>query len=507
MNAAERLRLVHGVILPGFLGTALPGWLEEALRAGLGGVVYFSQNIDPDSPCAVRRLSEAVLAANPDAVIGIDEEGGTVTRLQAATGSDIPGAAVLGALDDLGLTEDAGRDIGALARSAGVNLVLAPVADVNTNPLNPIIGVRSFGAGTGRVSAHVAALVRGLQSSGVGACAKHFPGHGDTSTDSHLELPRVELGLEEVRRSHLPPFAAAVGSGVAAVMSAHIVIPELGELPATLNPAAIALLRELGHDGLLVTDALDMAAVRAGVGSGPGAVLALKAGADLLCVGNPSNLGPKAGATSDEDDFLEVRDALLAALDDGTLAPAHFEAAASRIRRFAGWSRQARAETAGRPSGRDWVDAAGRAFTGRAPSWAGEGEEARPVAILDARGRANIAAGPLSDVFPAALARRTAVQRQALTDPADAADLVRSLGPTPQGRVLVLTDDLSPGSAQLPAAQAVHRLLPGAAWVHTGIVPAGGADLPVLYTHGTSRATAEALALRLTGHRADPEGR
>ncbi|WP_159802355.1 glycoside hydrolase family 3 protein [Arthrobacter zhaoguopingii] len=504
MNAADRLRLVNSVILPGFLGTALPAWLEEALRNGLGGVVYFSQNIDPGSPGAVGRLSEAVLAANPDAVIGIDEEGGNVTRLQSAAGSGIPGAAVLGVLDDTGLTEDAGRDIGVLARAAGVNLVLAPVADVNTNPLNPIIGVRSFGADTARVSAHTAALVRGLQSAGVGACAKHFPGHGDTSTDSHLELPRVELSLEEMRRDHLPPFAAAVEQGVAAVMSAHIVIPELGELPATLNPAAVALLRELGHDGLLVTDALDMAAVRAGVGSGPGAVLALKAGADLLCVGNPSNLGPKAGSTSDEDDYLEVRDALLAALDDGTLTPASIEAASRRIRRFAEAARRARAGApdstgAPTPSGRDWVEAAGRALTGVLPSWSRNGKTADPVQLLDGRGRANIAAGPLSDVFSAALARRTAVRRSALPDPAGTADLIGSLGLTPESRVVVLTDDLSPGGVQLAAARAVHSLLPGAAWVHTGTVPAGGQDLPAVYTHGTSRASAEALAARLLG--------
>ncbi|WP_165968709.1 glycoside hydrolase family 3 protein [Arthrobacter crusticola] len=505
MNAADRLRLVNSVILPGFLGTALPAWLEEALRNGLGGVVYFSQNIDPDTPGAVGRLSEAVLAANPHAVIGIDEEGGNVTRLQSAAGSGIPGAAVLGVLDDIGLTEDAGRDIGVLARAAGVNLVLAPVADVNTNPLNPIIGVRSFGADTARVSAHTAALIRGLQSAGVGACAKHFPGHGDTSTDSHLELPRVELSLEEMRRDHLPPFTAAVKQSVAAVMSAHIVIPELGELPATLNPAAAALLRELGHDGLLVTDALDMAAVRAGVGSGPGAVLALKAGADLLCVGNPSNLGPKAGSTSDEDDYREVRDALLAALDDGTLTTSHFETASRRIRRFVETTRQARAaapDSAGSapaPSGRDWVEAAGRALTGVLPAWSRNGTAADPVQLLDGRGRTNIAAGPLSDVFSAALARRTPVRRSALPDPAGTTDLVGSLGLTPESRVVVLTDDLAPGGAQLAAAQAVHRLLPGAAWVHTGTVPADGQDLPAVYTHGTSRASAEALAARLLG--------
>jgi beta-N-acetylhexosaminidase len=239
-----------------------------------------------------------------------------------------------------------------------------------------------------------------------------------------------------------------------------------------------------------------MAAVRAGVGSGRGAVLALKAGADLLCVGNPSNLGPKAGSTSDEDDYLEVRNALLAALDDGTLTPDHFEAAASRIRRFTDWSRQAPdAGTAAGGSGRDWVDAAGRAFTG------GDGSAvpAGPVHVVDARTRGNIAAGPLSDVFSAALARRVEVERTRITHASEVEARVRQSGLAAHSGVIVVTDNLSPGSGQPAVAQAVRALLPQAVLVHTGTVPAREPGLPFLYTHGSSRATAEALALRLLG--------
>ncbi|MDD0857049.1 glycoside hydrolase family 3 N-terminal domain-containing protein [Arthrobacter alpinus] len=265
----------------------MPQWLETALENGLAGVVYFSHNIDPDAPEQVSSLSAAIRAANPHAVIGVDEEGGNVTRLQSRDGSSIPGAAALGALNELATTQAAGRAIGRLCRDAGINLTIAPVADVNTNPLNPVIGVRAFGTDTALVSAHTAAAVTGIQSLRVAACAKHFPGHGDTVADSHMDTARVELTMAQMSEFHLPPFQAAVDAGVAAMMSAHIIIPELGEAPATLNPAASALLRDMGYDGVLITDALDMAAVRATVGPGEGGVLALLAGNDLLCVGNP----------------------------------------------------------------------------------------------------------------------------------------------------------------------------------------------------------------------------
>ena len=291
----DLLRLVNGVIWPGFSGRTLPEWLDGALHDGLAGVVYFSQNIDPADPAQPARLSASVREANPLAVIGSDEEGGNVTRLESRLGSSIPGAAVLGRIDDARVTEAAGRAVGDLCRNAGINLVLAPVADVNTNPFNPVIGVRSFGDRPGPAGRHTAAMITGIQSAGVGACAKHFPGHGDTSTDSHLELPALRLTLDQIKAEHLPPFRAAITAGVKSVMTAHIVVPELGPAPATLNPASGSLLRGLGFEGLQVTDALDMAAIRATTGSGRGAVLALLAGADLLCLGNPATSGDDVG--------------------------------------------------------------------------------------------------------------------------------------------------------------------------------------------------------------------
>ena len=160
---AELPRLINSVILPGFIGTTVPQWLATALDNGLAGVVYFGHNIDPDAPEQVAALSAAIHAANPSAVIAVDEEGGNVTRLQSRDGSTLPGAATLGALDDLTTTAAAGRAIGRLCRDAGINLTIAPVADVNTNPLNPVIGVRAFGADTTLVSAHTAASITGIQ--------------------------------------------------------------------------------------------------------------------------------------------------------------------------------------------------------------------------------------------------------------------------------------------------------------------------------------------------------
>ena len=217
-----------------------------------------------------------VLRAEGDVLVGIDEEGGDVTRLEVATGSSYPGNAALGAIDDVELTGRVAASIGADLAEVGVNLNLAPVADVNTNPLNPVIGIRSFGADGELVARHVAASVRGLQSAGVAACAKHFPGHGDTAQDSHHELPVVE-SLEDAA---LAPFRAAAEAGVQSVMTAHIVVRSLGEAPATMSREILHdLLRvELGYDGLVITDALEMKAIAATVGVEEGAVRAIARG-------------------------------------------------------------------------------------------------------------------------------------------------------------------------------------------------------------------------------------
>ncbi len=170
----ELERLASSCVLPGFEGPTVPEWIRRRIDEGLGGVVLYAWNVE--SREQLRALTDDLRSERGDLVIAIDEEGGDVTRLEAATGSSYPGNAALGVVDDLELTERVAASIGAELADVGVNLDFAPVADVNTNPLNPVIGIRSFGSDADLVARHVAAFVRGLQSSGVAACAKHFPG-------------------------------------------------------------------------------------------------------------------------------------------------------------------------------------------------------------------------------------------------------------------------------------------------------------------------------------------
>jgi beta-N-acetylhexosaminidase len=304
-------RLALAVQLPAFRGPSLSDEWHALLEEGLGGVCLFGSNL-PFGP-----LVSSIRAVAPNAVVATDEEGGDVTRLHCSAGSPMLGHAALGSVDDPSLTRDTAAMIGTSLRDVRVDLNFGPVADVNSNPLNPVIGSRSFGASVVLVARHVEAYVEGLQSAGVSACAKHFPGHGDTHEDSHLALPTVE------RAPDLAPFAAAVEAGAAAVMTSHIVVASVdAERPATLSPDVLGLLRsELGFEGVVVSDALDMAGASAGRGIPAAAVSALAAGCDLLC------LGP------DKDAALvrEVQAAIVAAVKDGALAEERLAEAAARV--------------------------------------------------------------------------------------------------------------------------------------------------------------------------------
>ena len=325
--------LIARVLQPGFAGTAVPEWVRRRLDGGLGSVILFAANIE--SPAQLRALTDELRAANPDVFVAVDEEAGDITRLEFATGSSSPGNLALGAIDDVALTEAMARSVGELVRSAGIDLNYAPVADVNTEPRNPVIGARSFGSDPALVSRHVAAAVRGLHAAGVAACAKHFPGHGDTVVDSHFGLPTVTATLGRLRRDTLPPFSAAVRAGVRAVMVAHLLMPEFdAEHPASVSPAVIGgLLRmELGFDGLAVSDGIGMAAVRERYGLAGAAVRALAAGIDLVCV----------DSNSTDADMDAITAAITAALRDGTLAEARLVEAAEKVAGFAAWRRETR---------------------------------------------------------------------------------------------------------------------------------------------------------------------
>lgn len=265
-------------------------------------------------------------------IIAIDEEAGDVTRIESATGSTRPGNFALGAVDDTDLTESVAADLGHQLRAAGVSLNYAPSVDVNSNPDNPIIGVRSFGLDPKVVSRHAAAWIRGLQSAGVAACAKHFPGHGDVAVDSHHGLPSYSAGLDEIAAQALPPFRAALDAGVRAVMSGHLLVPAHDpHLPATLSRRILddLLRQELGFDGLIVTDAIEMGAVADRYGIDGATVRAVVAGADAVCVG---------GESAEEATVEVLAGALVDAAAAGDLTEERLVEAAERVRAFADWS-------------------------------------------------------------------------------------------------------------------------------------------------------------------------
>ncbi|MGZ4358476.1 MAG: glycoside hydrolase family 3 protein [Gaiellaceae bacterium] len=320
----ELERLAAATLFPGFPGPLAPEWVLRWAERGLGGVVLFAWNVASREQVAT--LCARLRDEREDLLIAIDEEGGDVTRLEAASGSSYPGNLALGEVDDPGLTERVAAAMADDLAAAGVNWDLAPVADVNTNPRNPIIGVRSFGSDPELAARHVAAFVRGLQSRRVAACAKHFPGHGDTELDSHLELPLVHGDLEAA----LVPFRAAIEAGARSIMTAHIGVPALDSVPATLSRRILhQLLREqLGYQGVVITDALEMRAISAGVGVEEGAVQALAAGADALCTGHDLH----------EPEIERVHGAIVEAASSGRLAPERLAEAAGRVEAMARWA-------------------------------------------------------------------------------------------------------------------------------------------------------------------------
>ncbi|MGV9554482.1 glycoside hydrolase family 3 protein [Streptomyces sp. NPDC003522] len=329
------------VLQPGFAGTSAPDWLLRRLGEGLAAVGLFGRNIA--SPEQLAALTSQLRAERDDVLVAIDEEGGDVTRLEVRTGSSFPGNHALGAVDDVELTREVAFELGRRLAACGVDLNWAPSADVNSNPDNPVIGVRSFGADPGLVARHTAAYVTGLQAAGVAACTKHFPGHGDTAVDSHLALPRIDADPAVLAERELAPFRAAVAAGSRAVMSAHILVPALDpDHPATLSRRILTdLLRgELGYDGLIVTDGMEMRAIAGTYGIERGSVLAVAAGADAICVG---------GGLADDETVRRLRDALVAAVRTGDLPEERLADAARRVRALARWTASAAASrSAGR---------------------------------------------------------------------------------------------------------------------------------------------------------------
>lgn len=274
-----------------FRGTHAPQDILAALERGLiSSFCLFAYNVD--SPQQVSDLTTSLRQAaerggNPPPLIGIDQEGGQLIAV-ANGATELPGNMALGATHSPALAEAAGRVLGRELLAMGINLNFAPSVDVNINPLNSVIGLRSFGDSPALVGELGAALIRGMQDEGVIATAKHFPGHGDTGTDTHYAEAVIPFDRERLDRVELAPFRDAIRASVGAIMTAHIRVSALDpDHPATLSRAILTdLLRgEMGYDGLIITDAMDMAAV-ARLGKTESVGAALKAGADLTLLGH-----------------------------------------------------------------------------------------------------------------------------------------------------------------------------------------------------------------------------
>jgi beta-N-acetylhexosaminidase len=467
-------RLAAACLFPGFAGVEAPVWLRSWLGAGLGGVVLFARNVVDREQLA--DLTRSLHAERQDAIVAIDEEGGDVTRLEADRGSSYPGNYALGVVDDVALTERVGRSMGSELAAVGVDLDLAPVADVNSNPANPIIGVRSFGADPDLVARHVRAFVTGVQSTGIGACAKHFPGHGDTDLDSHLELPVLGADRATLEARELPPFRAAIQADVRAVMTAHIVVRALGGEPATLSGDAFRLLRdELGFRGLVITDALEMGAVSRTAAMEEIAIRALRAGADALCL----------GADIDAATVERVHVGIVEAVRSGRLDEERLADAAARV---AAMARQRSRTAAGPPDPEVGLEAARRALRVEGVV-AGSG----PFLVVELRPAASIAAGEAGRGLGAALRARSPVTRVVRLDaaPEDAAILRRHEG----RRLVVVVRDAHRHGWQRSTAEALLAAAGGGVVVETGFA-VWRPELAAGYvaTQGAGRVNLEAAA-------------
>lgn len=494
MASDDELRgLAAGVLLPGFAGKRAPRWVEDALREGLRGVCIHGENTGTGTQ--LRTLGQQLRAAGAR-VIAVDEEGGDVTRVHYRTGSPEPGNCILGRVDSVAQTRVSAARIAAELADLGFTLVLGPVADINSVADNPVIGTRSFGSDAGLVARHTAAWVRGAQEVGIAACAKHFPGHGATSTDSHHTRPIVDVDPVLLRERELAPFRAAIEAGVATVMTSHVVVPSAGPEPATFSSVLLqdVLRGELGFEGAIVSDALDMVGASGDCGIPEASVRALLAGCDLLLL----------GTSRSSSIYHHVVDAIVAAVRSGTLPLARLESAYARAEVLAamvGRAGGAGPSTGGatdqqpdRDSLRRWqrsfeVSAAGRQWL----------DDPRPARLHQVEGVSNPAAGVapwgpllLGDRMPGGLTSGAA--GGAAGGVADgSADGVANGSADESAhdvKVAVVSRNITPSD---PAAVLAEQLR--ASGVLTVLIDCGWPRMPVdIATYGGSAAVAHALA-------------
>jgi len=365
------------LVMCGFEGSEpTEGILELIREYALGGIIYFRRNVGTAEQTArlSARLREAAgRVTDVPLWIAVDQEGGMVARIDRGV-TVMPGNMALGAAREPSFAYRTAHASGADLLRMGINMNLAPCLDVNCNPANPVIGVRSYGERPELVGELGAAAIRGFQEAGVAACAKHFPGHGDTEADSHRELPIVPHGRERLAAVELAPFRRAIAEGVDAIMTAHVLFPAYDDsgVPATISERILGglLRRELGYDGVIVTDCLEMNAISETVGIGRGAVMAVKAGADVVLVSHRL------------DRQREALEALIAAVESGELDEARID---ESVRRIVSMKARRRVGAA--------TIAAGGAAAATAP--AGEGTDGGAAVSGDAAALGDAAVGSL----------------------------------------------------------------------------------------------------------------
>jgi beta-N-acetylhexosaminidase len=278
-------RAVAKMLCVGFEGKTPPQEFLTLVRRGASGIILFARNLGP--PAEIARLCAQLKdAADRPLLTSIDHEGGHVVRTGDGF-TTIPAMREIGKTGDINRARAIGHTMARELRAVNIDLNFAPVMDVDTNPANPVIGDRSFGADPALVAKMGVALIDGLQSQGVAACAKHFPGHGDTYQDSHFDLPSLPHDLGRLRKIELPPFEAAIKANVASIMTAHVIFRALdAEYPATMSaPVLDGLLREeFGFDGVIISDDLEMKAIADHYGVADAIVRGANAGVDLFLV-------------------------------------------------------------------------------------------------------------------------------------------------------------------------------------------------------------------------------
>jgi beta-N-acetylhexosaminidase len=322
MSPTGLRRQIGQLLVAGFNGQQIPSELRSlAKEFGLGGVILFARNVADPEQVADLSFEAARLVPDLPVWVSVDQEGGRVARLKKPF-TEWPPMATLGRSGDVALAERFARALAAELKAVGITLDYAPVLDVHTNPNNPVIGDRALAERAQDVARLGVAIIRTLQGEGIAACGKHFPGHGDTSTDSHHELPLVDHPPERLREVEFAPFRAAAAAGVATIMTAHVLVPSLDETrPATLSRHIVTdLLRgELGYQGVILSDDLEMKAIAAQYAVPEAAVMAIEAGCDgaLICSG-------------DHDTQAATLEALVHAVESDRLAWSRVEDALKR---------------------------------------------------------------------------------------------------------------------------------------------------------------------------------